>query len=60
MFAHKLIDEFADAGIRLSAENGRLAFEGPREMLTPERIDELRQHKAELLAALASPDSDAF
>ena len=60
MFAHKLIDEFADAGIRLPAENGRLAFEGPREMLTPERIDELRQHKAELLAALTAPDPDAF
>ena len=60
MSAHRLIDEFADAGIRLTAENGQLAFEGPREMLTPERIEELRRHKAELLAALTTPDSDAF
>ena len=60
MQSRKLIDEFADVGIRLTAENGQLAFEGPREMLTPERIDELRQHKAELLAALAAPDADAF
>ena len=60
MQARKLIDQFADAGIRLTTENGRLAFEGPREMLTPERIEELRRHKAELLAALAAPDLDAF
>ena len=60
MLAHDLIDEFAGAGIRLSAENGQVVFEGPREVLTPERIEELRRHKAELLAALAAPDSDAF
>jgi len=60
MLARKLINEFADAGIRLTAENGQLAFEGPREVLTPERIEELRQHKAELLAALAAPDPDGF
>ncbi len=60
MQARKLIDEFAEVGIRLTAENGQLAFEGPREMLTPERIEELRRHKAELLAALTAPDSDAF
>ena len=56
MFAHRLIDQLADAGIRLSAENGQLAFEGPSEVLTPKRIEELRRHKAELLAALAAPD----
>ncbi len=60
MLAREMIDEFADVGIRLSAENGQLAFEGPREMLTPERIEELRRHKAELLAALAAPDPDVF
>ncbi len=60
MFADRLIDEFADAGIRLTAENGQVVFEGPREALTPERIKELRQHKAELLAVLAAPDLDAF
>ena len=60
MLAREIIDRFADAGVRLSAENGRLAFEGPREVLTPERIEELRRHKAELLAALAPPDLDAF
>ena len=60
MLAHDLIDQFADAGIRLSAENGQVVFEGPRDVLTPERIEELRRHKVELLAALAAPDSDAF
>ncbi len=60
MLAHDLIDEFAEAGVRLTAENGQLIFEGPREVLTPERIEELRRHKAELLAALAAPDPDAF
>ncbi len=60
MAAHRLIDEFAGVGVRLTVENGRLGFEGPREVLTPERIKELRQHKAELLAALTAPDADAF
>ena len=60
MQARKLIDQFADAGIRLTAENGLLAFEGPREALTPERIEELRRHKTELLAALVAPDPNAF
>ena len=60
MQTRKLIDEFAEVGIRLTAENGQVVFEGPREMLTPARIEELRQHKAELLAALSAPDSDAF
>ena len=60
MRVQRLIDEFADIGIRLTAENGQVIFEGPREMLTPERIEELRRHKAELLAALAAPDPDAF
>jgi hypothetical protein len=60
MQARKLIDEFADAGIRLTAENGQVVFEGPRDVLTPERIEELRQHKAKLLAALAVLDPGAF
>ncbi len=60
MQTRKLIDEFAEVGIRLTAENGQVVFEGPREMLTPERIEELRRHKAELLAALTAPDPDAF
>jgi hypothetical protein len=60
MQARKLIDEFAEAGVKLAAENGNLAFEGPRGVLTPERIEELRRHKAELLTALAPPDLDAF
>jgi hypothetical protein len=60
MLAHDLIDQFADAGIRLTAENGQVVFEGPWEVLTPERIEELRRHKAELLAALAAPDPDAY
>ena len=60
MQVQRLIDKFADVGIRLIAENGQVVFEGPRKMLTPERIDELRRHKAELLVALATPDPDAF
>jgi hypothetical protein len=60
MHAHKLIDQFAERGVRLTAENGQLSFEGPREILTPERIEELRRHKAELLSALTAPDPDAF
>ena len=60
MLAHQLIDQFAHAGVRLTAENGKLVFEGPSDVLTPERIEELRHHKAELLNALAPLDLDAF
>ena len=60
MQTRKLIDEFAEVGIRLTAENGQVVFEGPREALTPARIEELRRHKMELLVALAAPDPDAF
>ena len=60
MQARKLIDEFAEVGIRLTAENGQVVYEGPCEALTPDRIEELRRHKAELLAALAAPDLGAF
>jgi len=60
MSAHRLIDEFAEVGVRLTAENGQVVFEGPREVLTPERFEELRRHKAELLTALAPSDLDAF
>ena len=60
MSAYQLIDQFAGDGIRLTAENGQVVFEGPREVLTPERIDELRRHKTELLAALTANQLDAF
>ena len=60
MIAREMIDEFAEVGVRLTAENGQISFEGPREVLTSERIEELRQHKAELLAALTAPDLDAL
>ena len=35
MQVQRLIDDFADIGIKLTAENGQVVFEGPREMLTP-------------------------
>ena len=60
MQVQRLIDDFADVGIRLTAENGQVVYEGPCEALTPDRIEELRRHKAELLAALAAPDLGAF
>lgn len=60
MHALTLIQRFADAGVRLSADKGRLAFEGPGEVLTPESIEELRRHKSALLAALTGPDLGDF
>ena len=62
MLAQELIEDFTAAGVQLSALDGKLAYEGPRDALIPERIEMLRRHKLELLAALTTPgpDLDAF
>ncbi len=49
-----LLRELEDRGVRFEAEDGRLRYHAPAGVLTPEIIDELRAHKAELLALLVS------
>ena len=51
-----LLERYAALGIRLTADNGRLAIDAPAGTLTPGLADELRQHKPALLAALTRPE----
>ena len=56
MNAQALIHKIRDAGFTLAADGDRLLV-SPVEQLTPERLSLLREHKAEILAALANPGS---
>jgi hypothetical protein len=51
-----LLERYAALGIRLTADNGRLAIDAPDGTLTPGLVAELRQHKPALLAALTVPE----
>ncbi len=51
-----LLERYAALGIRLSADNGRLAIDAPAGTLTPGLADELRRNKPALLAALTVPE----
>jgi len=47
-----LFDDLATAGIYLAPRGIHLAVDAPPGLLTAERLDVIRQHKAELLEAL--------
>ncbi len=51
-----LIQEFKAAGITLWCEGDALRYRAPAGAMTAERIALLRQHKSDLLNALATPD----
>ena len=51
-----LLERYAALGIRLSADNGRLAIDAPDGTLTPGLVDDLRRNKPALLAALTVPE----
>ena len=48
-----LIAELETAGMRLSVRDGALAVQGPRAVMTPERVAAIRANRAELVAALS-------
>lgn len=43
-----LLNDLAKAGIQVSIKEGKLALTGPKVALTPELVEDLRQHKAEI------------
>lgn len=56
MTASQLLSECAARGIRLAlAGSGRLSIDAPRDALTPELLEELRDAKPELLQILQAP-----
>ncbi len=52
-----LLSRVQALGIRLSVQGDALAFEGRRETITPELLDQLRSCKPLLLALLETPTS---
>ena len=55
----KLLAEFKAAGILLSIESGRLAFDAPAGAMTDERLVRLRKDRDAVLAALALVEKQA-
>lgn len=51
MSAAEIVADLARRGIRLEADGERLRY-FPRSALTPDLLDRLKAHKAELLAAI--------
>ncbi len=49
---NELLQRLAGLGIHLWSEEGRLRYRAPKGALSPELLEELRRHKAELLAWL--------
>jgi hypothetical protein len=53
MSAAHLLEALTRRGATLWAEGGRVRCRGPKSVVTPEVVDKLREHKADLLHALA-------
>lgn len=54
MTARELLDALARQGVTVEAHGDRLRY-SPREAVTPDLLERLREHKAELLALLRPP-----
>jgi len=54
MTAAALLAKLRQRGVELWADGGRLCYRAPRGALTPELVEVVRAHKAELVAALRS------
>ena len=54
MMISELLDELARRGILLVANGDRLRFH-PRDAMTPELLEQLKSHKAEVLAVMDDP-----
>ncbi|WP_330456385.1 amino acid adenylation domain-containing protein [Streptomyces sp. NBC_00820] len=52
MNTSQLIDDLHNVGVRLWEENGLLRYRAPRHVMTPERLEQLREHKQAVLAEL--------
>lgn len=56
MTAGELLQDLRQRGVQLIADGDALAYRAARGVLTPESVEALRQHKAELLALLRAED----
>ncbi len=55
MTARQLLAALQADGVHVTADNDRLTLDAPQGLLTPERLDQVRALKPELLALLAEP-----
>ena len=55
----RLLARIREAGVTLEVVDGRLAFDAPAGVLTPERLAKLREHKDALIAELRSPSASS-
>ncbi len=55
MTARELIAALQADGVRVTADGDRLTLDAPQGLFTPERLDQVRALKPELLALLAEP-----
>jgi hypothetical protein len=53
-----LLHELQGAGVEVYLAGEKVKLRGSRTTLTPELLDRVKEHKAELLAALTGPPSD--
>ncbi|AUG80425.1 hypothetical protein CFP65_5734 [Kitasatospora sp. MMS16-BH015] len=51
----RFVSEAQERGIRLFLEDGRLQCRGPQELLTPELLARVREHREEIVAQLLRP-----
>jgi hypothetical protein len=55
-----LLAELDRLGVELGVHGGRLRYAGPKELITPELLDRVKAHKAELLGLFAWDEDEAY
>ena len=58
MTARELLKTLQAEGVRVSAKGDRLVLDSPRGVMDPDRIEQVRAHKPELLALLVEPGTE--
>ena len=52
----EFLQDLSGQGIELRAEEGRLRYRAPKEFLTPDLLEKIKQHKSEILQLLSEQD----
>ncbi len=60
MSALSILAEFEAQGVELVVDGDKLRWRGPKLVMTPDAIETLKRHKAELIEALQTPSIDDF
>ncbi len=50
--AFRLIEQLTRQGVELSTDGRTIRYRGPETLLTPEMLERLKEHKAEIMRAL--------